>query len=154
MTTCSCDTCGESLCPGDVLCGSCGKECDPDKTRGFTTVREANRGDTLEIEYDIVDQNGARIDVTANGVLLWFTIKDYLTRADSQAAWQGTLGSGIEQLSVGTILVTVPPAATQNVSDGIVRLYYDLQIRDVLGRVATIEKGIIELSPDVTRSFA
>lgn len=151
-TTCSCDTCGEDLCPGDVLCSSCGEECDPDKTRGFVIERPMERGDTVELEYELVDRNGAAIDVLAAGVVVRFTVKDYLSRPDLLAIWQGTVAAGIEQVSIGKIRVTVPPTATANVPDGIVRLYYDLQLRDSVGRITTIEKGLFRVSPDVTRA--
>ncbi len=152
--TCSCETCGDELCPGDVLCGTCGNECDPDKTLGFSVVRKMDRGCTVEIDYDLVDENGAVIDLTLTGTKLWFTVKDYLTRADSQAAWQGILSSGIEIISSGKIRVTIPAATTQYVEDGIVRLYYDLKLLDALGRTSLIEKGLFEVSPAVTRSIA
>ncbi len=156
MSDCSCETCGDSLCPGDVLCSSCGDPCDPDKTRGFKLVREMNRGDTHEIEYNLVDSNGGAFDLSAVGVKVWFTVKDYLSRADSQAIWQGTLENGgivaVGLPTSGMVRVTIPASATALVPDGIVRLYYDLQIKDASARISTIEKGLFEVSPEVTRA--
>ena len=151
---CSCEKCEADLCPGDVLCGSCGEPCDPDTTRGFRIRRPFDRGDTIEIEYDLVDRDGAPIDATAPGVKVWFTLKDYLTRPDVHALWQGMVGSGISQLSIGKIRVSIPPSATSNITEGITRLYYDVQIKDGAARIATVEKGIFEISPDVTRAIS
>lgn len=153
-TSCSCETCGGQLCPGDVLCGTCGNECDPDKTLGFGVVRKMDRGCTVEIDYEIVDENGAPVDLTLSGTKLWFTVKDYLTRADSQATWQGTLIAGIVIVTSGKVRVTVPAATTQYVPDGIVRLYYDLKLLDSLGRATIIEKGVFEVAPSVTLTIA
>lgn len=151
---CSCDKCGDDLCPGDVICGTCGSACDPDATKGFRIKRPVTRGDTIEIEYALVDKNGAPIDASAIGTKLWFTVKDYLGRPDVQAVWQGTYLAGIAQDSVGKIRVTVPPTATLQVPDGIVKLYYDLQLKDSSARITTIEKGIFEFAPDVTRAIS
>ncbi len=154
MSTCDCDACGNELCPGDVLCGTCGEACDPDKTLGFKTKREMNRGETKQIDYDLVDGDGAVVDLSAMGVKVWFTVKDYLTRADSQALWQGTLVSGIGILSAGKIRVTMPASVTQYLSDGIEKLYYDLKLLDGFGRATVIEKGLFEIAPSVTRAIS
>ncbi len=152
---CSCDDCGNELCPGDVLCGTCGSECDPDKTRGFVIRREMNRGETKQIDYSLVDGDGAPINLALTGVKLWFTVKDYLSRADSQAAWQGTLSDGIVVIQApGKIRVTMPATATQHLSDGIEKLYYDLKLLDGFGRVTVIEKGLFEISPTTTKAIS
>lgn len=150
----SCDACGTSLCPGDVLCNTCGTRCDVDKTRGFEIKRWANRGDTIELQFDIVDQYNYNtpIDVTTGGCKVWFTLKDQVSKPDSMALWQGTLSAGIVQLYVGRVKVDVPATATQYVADGVTKLYYDLQLKDASGRISTLEKGLFELSPDISRS--
>jgi len=153
-TACSCDSCGTQLCPGDVLCGTCGTECDPDKTRGFNTKHSMNRGETKQLEYSLVDADGSPIDLSADGVKLWFTVKDYLSRADHQATWQGVIGTGIEVLSTGKIRVTLPASATQYLSDGIEKLYYDLKLLDASGRSTIIEKGLFEVSPTTTKAIS
>lgn len=155
MTNAQC-TCGTDLCPGDVLCSGCGAECDPDETLGFKIKRELNRGETVEIEYDLVDRNSAPVDLSLPGVKVWFTVKDYLVRADSQALWQGTLSSGIDLVAstAGKIRVVVPAATSQHVPDGIVKLYYDLRLLDALGRTTVIEKGLFLVAPSVTKTIA
>jgi hypothetical protein len=154
MSACSCKSCGESLCPGDVLCGTCGEPCDPDENRGFRIKRPIERGDTLVLEFaPTVPGTGQSPNLADSGSKAWFTIKDYLSRWDLQALFQGTIGAGIEiQGGVGNrIVVTVPAAATSVIPDGLQRLYYDLQIL-WNGRVWTAEKGLFEVSPDVTRA--
>jgi hypothetical protein len=153
-TSCSCDSCGNELCPGDVLCGTCGVECDPDKTRGFVTRRAMNRGETKQIDYTLVDEDGQLVDLEAAGVKLWFTVKDYLSRADSQAAWQGTLVSGIVILSEGKVRVTMPATVTQYLTDGIEKLYYDLKLLDGFARATVIEKGLFEIEPSTTKAIS
>jgi hypothetical protein len=151
---CECKQCGEDLCPGDVRCSTCGCDCDPDETHGFKIKRRATRGDTITLEFDIVDQDGIPIDASATGFKAWFTMKPYFSLPDNRASWQGTiLNGGITPVRVGTIRVVIPANATYLIADGIVKLYYDLQIKDLVGRIATIEKGLFLLSPDVTRSI-
>lgn len=154
MTSCSCESCGSQLCPGDVLCGTCGIECDPDKTRGFVIRREMTRGESKEYDYAVVDEFGASVNLAASGVKVWFTIKDYLSRTDAQANWQGTLTSGIQITAPGKIRVTVPASVTQYMSDGITKLYYDLKLLDGTGRATVIEKGLFEIAPGVTKTIA
>lgn len=129
-------------------------ECDPDAEKGFGLVRPVDRGCTTEIEYGpIVDANGVPFDFSVPGMKAWFTVKRYLYQIDSQAAWQGTLVSGIVQESRGMLVVTIPPEATANIPDGVDRLYYDLRMRDTANRVSTLEKGQLAVSPTATRSI-
>jgi hypothetical protein len=153
-SSCSCDACGENLCPGDLACRDCGAECDPDVANGFGLSRPGQqRGDTIVIEYDVVDADGTPVDCSDPNTKVWFTMKDYLSRPDNRALWQGTLpGDGIVQVSTGKIRVTVPATVTQFIPDGVVKVYYDCQVKDILGRIATIEKGRFFFVPDVTRA--
>lgn len=158
MSDCRCDDCSGELCPGDVLCGQCGAECDPDKTRGFRIERALIRGDTEEIDYDLLDRDGAPLDLSGVNARAWFTVKAYLSQADSQAVHQATiLNGGIVprdggNLATGRVRVTIPSSATLNVPDGVVKLYYDLQVKDAQGRITTVERGLFFVDPDVTRS--
>lgn len=147
----SCEQCGSGPgCPDDVKCSACAPCGDPDAVLGFKTKRYATRGDTIEIDYELVDKNGAALDLSISGTKAWFTVKDYLIRADSQASWQGTIGTGIVQTSPGRMTVTIPASVTALWPDGVQRLYYDLAVKEPAGRVTTIEKGLIILDPDVT----
>lgn len=156
MSDICCDQCQGELCPGDVFCGTCGQSCDPDKARGFRTKRRIERGDTVEIDYDLVDSQGAPLDLSLTGVKAWFTIKYYLDDKDVKALAQVTFaGGGIAPRDVptsGRVRVTIAAAVTGYILEGTTRLYYDLQILDGAGRVTTIEKGLFLVDPDVTRA--
>lgn len=149
MSECSCQA---YSCPGAPFC-SAAKECDPDEASGFSVRRPMVRGETVQIEYVLVNEHGSPLDVTIAGSQTWFTLKDYIVRADSQALWQGTYGAGVVQIEKGRIVVTIPASATQHLSDGVVKIYYDLRIKDSFGRVSTVEKGIFDVAPGVTRSI-
>lgn len=158
IKVCDCDECGAGLCFGAVLCDECGVACDPDKTRGFTTERTMTRGDTIEIEYTLTDPDtGAPVDLGAAGVKVWFTVNPTIPKlATDPVLFQGTLVSGaITIVGLGTsgmILVTIPATTTQFLTDGIEKLYYDLQLKDGAGRVRTVEKGLFRVWPDITRA--
>lgn len=158
ITICNCDDCGAGLCFGAVQCDECGSTCDPDKTRGFTEERKINRGDTWQADYDLVDSDGIPLDLSAPGVKVWFTVAATLPRlATDPVLYQGTLANG-EIIAVGLpasgrARVTIPARATAYLPDGVVRLYYDMQVLDASGRVSTVEKGIFVVLPDVTRAF-
>lgn len=140
-------------CPD--LPGPIDEGCDPDRENGFVQTREWTRGDTLEVEVeDIVDRLGAPIDFTNPLTKAWFTVKDYLVRADSQSLWQGTYGAGIVQIYPGRLLATIPAFETSQLYDGVEKLYYDLQVKDATGRVKTVEKGLFIVRPDVTKAYA
>lgn len=129
--------------------------CDPDYKRGFRVVHPMERGDTKELEYTLLDRDGIPIDVSDPDVKIWFTIKRYLSEADSQALWQGTLASGVAAIGApvaGKVRVTVPASATSWFPEGIEKLYYDLQVKEADGRLTTREKGLFRVSPDVTRA--
>lgn len=143
-------SCGKPECFATCQCDA---ECDPDAELGFVIHHRISRGESIEIEYELVDVNGAPVDLNVSGSKIWFTVKDYLEKADSQALWQGTLGSGIVQTTIGRATVLVAAAATQYLPDGVVKVYYSLRFRDFAGRVATLEKGIFDIEPDVTRSI-
>lgn len=155
---CDCDECGAGLCFGAVKCDECGSPCDPDKTRGFTVDRSMIRGDTWQVEFDLVDAEGVPLDLSAPGLKVWFTVAATLPKlATEPVLWQGTLANGgIAPVNAygGRARVTMPATATQYLADGIVRLYYDLQILDLQGRVSTVERGIIHVEPDVTRAIS
>jgi|SRR5579859_1975040 len=155
-TTACCATCQGTLVPGDINCGDCGTPCDPDVTRGFALRRPLTRGDTIQIDYDLLDKNGSPLDLTPISVRVWFTIKYYLGDADQNAVAQATLmNGGISFRDVSTsghITVTIAAANTVNVAEGTTKLYYDLQVLDSTGRVTTVEKGLFIVDPDVTRA--
>ena len=151
-----CESCSGVLNPGDFFCDACGKACDPDRARGFSMRRVVNRGDTIQLDYDLVDSQGIPLNTSATGVKIWFTVKNYLTDADQNALAQETLNNGgiINRNSPisGQVRVTVPATATQFFFNGTTKAYYDLQVLDSYGNVTTVEKGVFLALPDVTQS--
>lgn len=151
-----CEDCSGTLCPGDVFCGACGKECDPDRARGFTLRRRVIRGDTIQIDYDLVDSAGVPIDLSDPDVKVWFTVKYWLRDQDAYALAAPTLANGgivgRDVPTSGRVRVTVDSSVTQHIAEGTTKLYYDLQVKDAEGRVATVERGLFLVDPDVTRA--
>lgn len=152
-----CDNCSGELCPTDFACAACGTECDADRARGFVIKRALVRGDTKEIEYDLLDKNGAAIDLGAPGVSVWFTLKYYLSDPDATAIVQQTLANGgivlRDTAGSGHVRVLVPASATQGITEGTTKLYYDVQLLDGNGRITTVERGLFMVDPDVTRAI-
>jgi len=137
----------------------CSSVCDPepgcedsDALRGFTVKRPWNRGDTIILEWSVFDALRVPFDPTDPASKVWFTVKDVLDKWDEAATWQGTYGSGIESLGGNRIRVTIPASVTAVAYD-LVKLYYDLQIKNPAGQISTVEKGLFLLSPDVTRAY-
>jgi hypothetical protein len=150
-----CDNCQGQLDPGSITCGGCGAECDPDKARGFRKNRRIERGDTIVVDYDLLDFAGNPVDLSNPAVKVWFTIKNFLSDADQNALAQVTLGAGItarDSPASGHVRVKVPATVTQFITEGTTRLYYDLQLEDAGGIVRTVEKGLFLVDPDVTRA--
>lgn len=149
---CSCDACGYELEIGDVKCGQCGGECDPDATRGFKIKRRLTRGNTLVI--DLTAQNPwtkAAPSSGSAGFKARVTVRQNL--GDPTPAFVGSFDSGdIVDLGGGQWRVTIPSDVTYALPDGVVKLYYDVQfVEDA--RTWTQEKGLIEVMPGVAQYF-
>ncbi len=151
-----CEECSGTLCPGDVFCGACGVECDPDRARGFTIRRRIVRGDTIQIDYDLVDSAGAPIDLSDPTVKVWFTVKYWLRDQDVYALAAPTLANGgivgRDAPTSGHVRVTIAASVTQYIADGTTKLYYDLQVKDAAAHVSTVERGLFLVDPDVSRA--
>lgn len=152
MSDCSCESCGNDLEIGDVKCGACGVECDPDATRGFKIVRTITRGNTLEM--DIRAQNPftkAAPNSGSAGFEARCTVRQNL--GDKYTAFIGTFADGdVVDLGGGLFRVSLPSTMTYALQDGVVKLYYDLQfIEDA--KVWTQEKGLIRVMPGVRAYF-
>jgi hypothetical protein len=116
-------------------------------------MREMFRGDTLQFTATVKTETGAVYDLT--GGKLWMTAKYYDEELDSEAVFKLTSdpSGGIEITSAvnGAIRVTIVPAKTQAMPDGVCDLSYDIVLRDVLGTVLTIEKDVLRVKPRPTR---
>lgn len=138
-----------------------GECCDSDGLRR----RRMFRGDTLVFLVQVlkpapgsVGDCPALVPVDLTGYTVRFTAKYYLPDNDRQAVVQLTnaIGGGIVVTSAlaGMATLTVPPSATRFFPDGIVRIVYDVQVVDAGGIVSTVEIGIIQVIPNVTRTPA
>jgi hypothetical protein len=132
---------------------------DPDYARGFRTKRSLIRGDTLIVDFDLVDPlTSTPVDTSAVGVEVWFTLAETLPRlATSPVLAQATLTNGgitnRDVPSSGHIRAMVAASITANaIADSTARLYYDVQVKTADGRVFTFERGIYLVDPDVTRA--
>ena len=120
------------------------------------------RGDTLLVPVQVLavpsglppDSQPQIVDIT--GWKLWFTVKKYLADPDSLAVFQGTTVSGdvvITAATSGKALCTMPAISTRALPDGVTRLIYDVQGKDLTGIISTVERGVITVTPDVTRAI-
>ena len=123
------------------------------------------RGDTLVFDVQVFQapQFGAPPGTPTppqniTGWFMWFTAKFHASDADSQAVSQVTsapLGGivFVDALS-GRAEITMPAIATRSFPDGPVALIYDVQTKDLLGRISTVDAGTLTVNPDATRAIA
>ena len=152
MSDCSCETCGYELEIGDVKCGGCGAECDPDATRGFKIERKITRGNTLVLELRAQNPfTKAYPDADSAGFKARVTVRQNL--GDTYPAFVGSydLGDIVDQ-GGGRWLATIPSDVTYAFPDGVVKLYYDVQFVEG-GKTWTQEKGLIRVMPGVAAYF-
>jgi hypothetical protein len=127
--------------------------------------RSMNRGDTLVFDLQVFQPiAGTSQQVPANitGWFVWFTVKRYVQDADNMAVAAVTTtptsvppGGSITIVDAfsGKLEVTMPAAATLLLPDGgTTKLVYDVQVKDLLGRIFTVDAGTIAVTPDVTRA--
>src|SRR3712207_2587147 len=110
------------------------------------------RGDTKEWDLTVT-RNGVAENIT--GWSVWFTAKDNIRKADSDAKVRLTVGSGITITNgAGAIArsrmapsVTASMILTQDLV-----LTADVQVKNGAGDVYTLLTGRLTIKPDVTRS--
>lgn len=118
------------------------------------------RGDTARF-VGAVNEGGEDSPRDITDDTLWFTAKVSLSDADNAAPIQlvsempGTAGTGIwtDEPETGVYYIEVPPALTASIalSESVV-LEYDVQLVTDEGRVYTIDRGTLTVTPDVTRT--
>lgn len=115
--------------------------------------RQMYRGDTFVFDVQVVKNNVPQ-DIT--GWTMWFTAKYSYPDQDSQAAVQQSTGDGIAYTFplAGKAEITVAPIKTRGFPDGPVTLVYDVQVKDLLGSIFTVDAGTLLVIPDVTRRIA
>lgn len=152
------DRCAHNELPG--CCASC-------STTSFVKpfVRTFSRGDTFTFPVYVTQlppgalpgQQPFTQDIT--GWNFWCTGKYNLSDPDMSAVFQLTTtpANGIVIVppsSQGLVLVTVPPIVTTSFADSDIKIYYDVQGKDTLGNIFTVERGKMIVTPDVTRAIA
>lgn len=111
------------------------------------------RGDTIEFEVTVTDRvTGAAVDLSTYSI--WCTGKRALADTDANAVFQVTKAAG--DITVGgsannVIAVTIPPSATVDFTAN-VRLFYDVQVQSVAGKISTVAQGMMSVVLDVTRT--
>ena len=121
---------------------------------------EMVHGDTTTYKGTVLDENGGIVNPT--GGTFWFTVKTSSAPAadnDSDAAkvFQVTSAGGaitITDAANGQIQVVIP--ANQSYSPSFTYAdtvyYYDLQMKDVSGKIQTLSKGRLTVFADITRT--
>jgi hypothetical protein len=113
---------------------------------------EARRGDTETYDLAITDRAGDPVNLT--GSTVWFTAKRHTSDADDDAIITATQGDGLEitNAAQGELTLTLQPDDTSGLEDRLVRLEYDVQLKDGTGRITTPLTGKLYVHPDVRRA--
>lgn len=110
------------------------------------------RGDTKAFTISLTDDDDLPLDLTDMAVT--FTAKRSRFDADADAVIAKTVGDGIvvDDPDSGVVVLTLEPSDTASLAARPHRLFYDVQVVDVLGVVVTPLADILEIQPDVTQS--
>lgn len=113
------------------------------------------RGDTFKTTLYVKDVNGSPQNVT--GWIFWFTVKRFATDPDQNAIFQARSDdlSGAVTIDVavtGQVTVRMPAFSTRLFPDTPTRVVWDVQSKNVVGEIATVDEGKIKITPDVTRA--
>lgn len=106
---------------------------------------EMTQGDSLALDFGIVDADGDPIDLTGATIRWWMARSVYAT-----PILQKSVGSGIAVISLpaGTFTVTLDP---QDTADLVGAFYFELEIMDGSGNVSTARTGRISIVPGLIR---
>lgn len=118
----------------------------------MSIAREMFRGDSLVFGVQVI-RDGIPQDIS--GWRMWCTVKYFVQDPDNRAVVQldsTTTGIDFTDPPIGKAEIAMPASATLFFPDGVVSLVYDVQVKDLLGRIFTVESGTIAVSPDVTRA--
>lgn len=107
------------------------------------TNLEIKRGDTKT--YTLTFTNNDNILINLTGYTVFFTVKENINDVDSLAKISKTITTH----SAPTIGVTeLVLSATENNLVG--HYLYDIQVKDPLGEIETVQEGIITFTKDIT----
>jgi hypothetical protein len=113
---------------------------------------EAIRGDTETYDLTLTDAAGDPVNLT--GSTVWFTAKRRTSDPDEDAIITATQGEGLEVTNAagGALTLTLAPADTEALESRLVRLEYDVQLKDGTGRITTPLRGKLYVHPDIRRA--
>lgn len=114
----------------------------------------ARRGDSETYELTLRDRNGNPLDLDTL-TAMWFTVKRSPASPDADSIVQKTLGSGISVVDAdaGTATVDLAPGDLAGLAgDTTIILTWDLQTKDVDGRIETPDEGAFTVELDVTHA--
>lgn len=114
---------------------------------------QIKRGDTREIPFTVLDENGVPMESLASGYLT-FVVKVRASDDDDDAVMVKTVGDGITITSEeeGTIVVAIEPEDTSGFAATKRGLLWDLQLVTAAGKVYTLEDGIMNVKADISRN--
>lgn len=112
------------------------------------------RGDSLDLDLAIT-QGGAPVNLA--GATIWMTAKRSYADADVDAVFQISSPTDIviTNAALGLARISVPPTATSSlVFSGAAdqKFLFDIQVQLASGKVFTVRRGELTVSPDVTRA--
>lgn len=118
-----------------------------------TVTRTMFRGDSLRL-YLAITRDGSPVDLT--GGKLWMTAKRSPADTDAMAVFQ--VSSPADGISIvdalgGLAEIRVPPEATSSLTS-VTKLTYDIQLKEAVGLVTTLETGALTVNTDITRAEA
>lgn len=114
---------------------------------------QAKRGDHEDYDLALTDRNQNPVNLT--GCTVWFMAKRRPTDEDVDAIISkesGAAGLAVLDAVGGTLLLTLEPGDTEDLADGIQRLYYDVQVKDATGRITTPLEGHLDVDSDIRRA--
>lgn len=126
------------------------QDCRPKDSRTKTSHLQVYVGDTMAFRL-VMNDRGTPIDIS--GWYFWWTVKDDINDADTDAIFRKELGSGISTPypELGQVIITLDPADTIALQLQESKSYYwDLQYQDNFGDVVTVGSGKLTVLLGVT----
>jgi hypothetical protein len=105
------------------------------------------RGDDVAINATFKNETGTPINIT--GYTLFFTVKEeYTSTTDVDAAISKTITS-FTSPTIGNTVINLTNNDTENLTEK--DYYYDFQLKDTTGKIASTVRGLFSVTLDITR---
>lgn len=102
------------------------------------------RGDDINITLAFTDTDGDPVDLT--GSTLFFTVKEKLSDVDDDAVIEKDVTSHTNPTGGVTVLALTSTDTDINAGS----YYWDIQIKNEAGKIASSQKGLLKVLQDVT----